>query len=80
MFSSKQRKQILCWGPACVLGLSIAPLVRHDLFVLVVFQYYLPLAIIAFGIYAVYRVLTHSRTNNQDIASTLKQLISRKQP
>ncbi|MFT5831986.1 MAG: hypothetical protein ACI9SY_000367 [Candidatus Paceibacteria bacterium] len=67
MFTSTQRIKILKWGSAFVLGLSIIPLLWHGIFFIILFRYYIPIAIIIVALYHIYTVIQASDFTNQTI-------------
>jgi hypothetical protein len=67
MFTSNQRTKILKWGSAFVLGLSIIPLLWHGIFFIILFRYYIPIAIIIFALYYSYTVIQTTDFTNQTI-------------
>lgn len=78
MFSSEQRIKILKWGSAFVLGLSIIPLIGHGIFFIILFQYYIPIAIITFTIYYSYSKIKKVDVYDQDVKDVLFSLLPKK--
>lgn len=77
MLTPYQRVTILKRGTAFIVGLSIAPLLQHGFFLLVVFHYYLPAAIIGFAFYYSYQVIRQSTLTNEKIVSVIKSTLKR---
>jgi hypothetical protein len=78
MFTSTQRIKILKWGSAFVLGLSIIPLLWHGIFFIILFQYYIPIAIIIFALYYSYTVIHTTDFTNQTIKEVFLSFFSLK--
>jgi hypothetical protein len=78
MFTSNQRTKILKWGSAFVIGLSIMPLLWHGIFFIILFQYYIPIAIIIFALYYSYAVIHTTDFTNQTIKEVFFSFFSLK--
>jgi hypothetical protein len=78
MFTSTQRIKILKWGSAFVLGLSVIPLLWHGIFFIILFQYYIPIAIIIFTLYYSYTVIHTTDFTNQTIKEVFLSFFSLK--
>jgi hypothetical protein len=78
MFTSTQRIKILKWGSAFVLGLSVVPLLWHGIFFIILFQYYIPIAIIIFALYYSYAVISTTNFTNQTIKEVFLSFFSLK--
>ena len=73
MFSSEQRFQILKWGGLMLFALSLLPLLMHGLFLVVFFQFYVPVLLVGYGAYTFYSGVTSGRINKLTIRNTVKQ-------
>lgn len=73
MFTSDQRVQVLKYGGLTLFVLSLVPLVRHGLFFIVLFQYYVPLAIVLYTLYYSYFAIQQGDLRDQDIKSLLQR-------
>jgi len=76
MFTGEQRLQILKWGGLLLFSLSLLPLLMHGLFFVVLFQYYLPLAILSYALYFTYLKIQETDLNDEDVFSVLKSLFT----
>jgi len=79
MFSSSQRLLILKWGGLTLFSLSLLPLLMHGVFFIVLFQYYLPAAIIGYAIYFSYHKIKHIDIYDVDTRTTFKSFFARPQ-
>lgn len=59
-----------------VLALSMLPLIFHGIFFLVVFNYYVPLAISIGAVYLCYYIIHTSRTTKTPIEHVVKDLLN----
>ncbi len=78
MFTSEQRLQILKWGGLTLFSLSLLPLLMHGLFFIVLFQYYIPLAILAYAVYFSYLKIKQTDFSDDDIWKLYKSFFSKK--
>lgn len=67
MFTSEQRFQILKYGSIALVTISVMPFLMHGIFFIVLFQYYLPIAIILFALYFSYTKIQTADLSDQDI-------------
>lgn len=72
MFTSTQRRQILKWGGLTLFSLSLLPLLMHGLFFIVLFQYYIPAAIVFYAIYFTYTKIKETDLSDQDVLQVIK--------
>jgi hypothetical protein len=78
MFTSVQRVQIIKYGGLALFVLSLLPLVRHGLFFIVLFQYYIPFAIVLYALYVSYLTIQVGDLKDQDIKNLVHALFTRK--
>ena len=76
MFTGEQRLQILKWGGLVLFSLSLLPLLMHGLFFVVLFQYYLPLAILSYAIYFTYLKIRETDLKDEDVLNMIKSFFT----
>ena len=76
MFTGEQRLQILKWGGLVLFSLSLLPLLMHGLFFVVLFQYYLPLAILSYAIYFTYLKIRETDLKDEDVLNVIKSFFT----
>jgi uncharacterized membrane protein YobD (UPF0266 family) len=79
MFTREQRFLILKYGSITLLTLSALPIMMHGIFFIVLFQYYLPAAIILFALYFSYTKVQEADLSDQDIKQFHKYLFTHKE-
>lgn len=77
MFTKQQRRQILKWGGLTLFSLSLLPLLMHGLFFIVLFQYYIPAAIIIFALYFSYVKIQAVDIHDEEVLNVIKTFFTR---
>jgi hypothetical protein len=78
MFTPRQRAQILTWGTAFLLGLSVVPLLAHGIFFIVLFKVYIPIAIAYFALYYSYKIIQTTNTTGLSITDVILSICKKK--
>ena len=78
MFTREQRFLILKYGSIALATLSVLPIMTHGIFFIVLFQYYLPTAIILFAVYYSYTKVQEADLSDDDVKQFCKSLLARK--
>jgi len=78
MFTREQRIQILKWGGLTLFSLSLLPLLMHGLFFIVLFQYFIPLAIISYALYFSYLKIKQTDFRDEDVKKIFVALFTKK--
>ena len=78
MFTREQRFIILKYGTTVLLTLSVLPIMTHGIFFVVLFQYYLPIAIILFALYYCYNRIKEIDITDKDLKNVFQSLFSLK--
>lgn len=77
MFTREQRFHILKYGSIALATVSVLPFMMHGIFFIVLFQYYLPIAIILFALYFSYTRIQAADLSDEDVRQFCKSLLKK---